>query len=163
MSDYKIYIEVEDYLRQWLMHKYGEKGMVVFPKYSIESYIVKNGLKKPPKDYQPPKPKKTAVPVYIPYSKKINIRYNFYFPLKEKRKLIACIKKSFKIALWEDLNDDKNIGKKNKTIIYEWMMANGIENSEKNWNTIAKIFSRQKKLQKKNQPLSRVNFALNRS
>ena len=50
-----------------------------------------------------------------------------------------------KLQLWNDLHYHGYIGRRRDNLIYAWMDAHGIELTETNWNTIAKIYIRQYK------------------
>ena len=61
-----------------------------------------------------------------------------------RRVLANCIRKRFVIELWNDLSKFGYIGKRKQDIIWAWMESHGIEMTEANWNTIAKIYLRKR-------------------
>jgi hypothetical protein len=71
----------------------------------------------------------------------------YYNHLSESSKehLIHCLKIRFAIALWNDLFKFGNIGKQKQDLIYAWMDAHDIEDTETNWNAISKIYARKRK------------------
>ena len=145
MSYYCINLELPTYLRQWLVHENGGKQPIVFPRLSTENKILKMGLIKTPFFARPDRPTENSVAISIPFFRvKPPKTYN-YLPRMKCKDLANCIRDRFIIQLWTDLHRHGNIGKRKDNLIYNWMTANGIENTEKNWNAIAKIYQRQHK------------------
>ena len=68
--------------------------------------------------------------------------------------LRECIRNRFRVKLWKDLYTVGNITKRTDITISEWMVSNGIVNDDRNWNTIAKIFQRQRAVYAPNKRLS---------
>ena len=59
--------------------------------------------------------------------------------------LKRTIRDRFIIELWTDLHRHGYIGRRRDELIYAWMEAHGIEITDTNWNSIAKIYIRQYK------------------
>ena len=148
MSDIVIYLKLEPYLAQWLKHEHGESP-VVFPKNSAENDILELSLTLKPYLAIPNQPGDDKVPISVPYFKSKDVRSYNYLPPGGRRALARCIRTRFVIALWSDLYKFGNIGKRKQDIIWAWMEAHGIESTDTNWNTIAKIYMRKRSVYRK--------------
>ena len=143
MSDLIIYLRLDPYLAQWLNHEHGGET-VVFPKNSTEYDIIELGLMKKPVFSSPNVPGENKVPIGVPFFKNKNVRYNNYLAAKSRRALAQCIRARFVTALWQDLYKFGYIGKRKQDLIWAWMETHGIEATDTNWNTIAKIYLRKR-------------------
>ena len=143
MSEYIIYLRLPPYLAQWLRHE-NERIPIEFPKNSMENDIIELGLIRKPILASVPGPGENSVAIAIPNFKKKDVKQFNYLPLAARRSLQQCIRTRFAIALWKDLHKFGNIGRRKQDLIYAWMEAHGIETSDKNWNTIAKIYMRKR-------------------
>ena len=149
---YTIFIHLEQYLAQWLIHENGGEQPVRFRKGSVENSLLVVLLSKPPKNQQwVPQTKEGPgqVEIVLPYNKIKNIRYNYYLSRKGEFLLHEIIRNRFKVKLWKDLHTVGNVIRRNDELISSWMREHGIEDNDKNWNTIAKILQRTKKSYKK--------------
>lgn len=140
-----IYLELEPYLRQWLINDNGGESPVVFRKYSIENRILKIYLIPLPPNAVPNLPSETSVAIVIPEypggdPKRVN-----YLPVAAMKELHDCIRERFLIELWTDLHQFGHIGKRRDKLIEAWMEAHGIVVNDTNFNTLAKIYQRQHK------------------
>ena len=150
MSDIVIYLKLDQYLDQWLTHQHGGNP-VVFPKNSAENDILELGLTLKPYFAAPNEPGIDKVPISVPYFKSKDVRSYNYLPPKGRRALARCIRTRFVISMWNDLFKFGNIGKRKQDIIWTWMEAHGIEATDTNWNTIAKIYMRKRSVYRKQQ------------
>lgn len=150
MSDIVIYLKLDPYLAQWLTHEHGGNP-VVFPKNSAENDILELGLTLKPYLAAPNEPGIDKVPISVPYFKSKDVRSYNYLPPKGRRALARCIRTRFVISMWNDLFKFGNIGKRKQDIIWTWMEAHGIEATDTNWNTIAKIYMRKRSVYRKQQ------------
>lgn len=138
-----IHLALDPYLAQWLTYKYD--GLVVeFPRNSAENDILEMYLTKKPIFASNNSPGINRVPILVPWFKNKNIRYNNFLPASSRRVLANCIRKRFVIELWNDLSKFGYIGKRKQDVIWAWMESHGIEMTEANWNTIAKIYLRKR-------------------
>ena len=141
MSDEIIYLNLDTYLAEWLVHEYGTP--VVFPKNSYENDLLELSLTTRPKNAsEEGLPGAVMVPISLPYFKNKDVRYYNYLPIAGQRVMQKCIRSRFIVSLWQELHRFGNIGKQKQDLIYAWMAAHGIEASERNWNTLAKIYQR---------------------
>ena len=150
MSDIVIYLKLDPYLAQWLTHEHGGNP-VVFPKNSAENDILELGLTLKPYFAAPNEPGIDKVPISVPFFKSKDVRSYNYLPPKGRRALARCIRTRFVISMWNDLFKFGNIGKRKQDIIWTWMEAHGIEATDTNWNTIAKIYMRKRSVYRKQQ------------
>lgn len=142
-SKYCIYLELEPYLAQWLIHEAGGQLPVKFRKLSVENRMLSTFLIAMPHNAAPDLPTETSVPIAIPAYRGGDPTVYNYLPVSAKHSLKERIRDRFIIALWTDLHSFGNIGKRRDYLIYAWMQKHGIEEDETNFNTIAKIYQRQ--------------------
>ena len=142
MSDIVVYVKLDSYLEQWLVHKHEGNTPIVFPKNSYENDVLELSLTLRPKNVYDDGPGVGKVPIAVPYFKNKNVKSNNYLPRSGEIAIQKSIRQRFVMELWKDLHKFGNIGKQRKELLYAWMEAHGIEPSEKNWNTLAKIYQR---------------------
>lgn len=142
MSDIVVYVELDSYLAQWLTHKNEGVIPIVFPKNSYENDVLELSLSLRPKNTYDDGPKEGKIPIAVPYFKNKDVRSNNYLPRSGEIAIQKSIRQRFVMELWRDLHKFGNIGKQRKELLFAWMEAHGIEPSDKNWNTLAKIYQR---------------------
>jgi len=143
-SGFIIYIRLEPYLIQWVSHAFNSYP-VMFPKNSTENDIIELGLTTKPQGYRQSEPGEDMLPIALPFFKYKDVRSKNFLPNHGKNALRQCIRTRFVIQLWSDLFRFGYIGKMKQDILWSWMEANGIELTETNWSTIAKIYDRRRK------------------
>ena len=154
---YTIFLSLEPYLAQWLAHQCGGSHPITLKRGSAECDILMQHLQLQPKgkDYLPQvKPLPGQVEIVLPFFKHKDIRSYNYLPSKGQRALHECIRNRFLVALWRDIQTVGNITKRTDKTIEEWMIENGIEPDDRNWNTIAKILQRKRAVYCENGRLS---------
>ena len=145
MSNICIYLNnVEPYLKQWFIHEHGGEYPVSLVRGSAESNILKLFLTKRPADVLPELDNPDALAIYAPSFKKQDPRVYNYLPHSAKIALHQCIKNRFDVQMWHDLHQFGNVGKQNDELVYAWMDAHGIEQTERNWNAIVKRYQRKR-------------------
>lgn len=141
-----IYLEVERYLREYLIFHFGDP--IRLPVNSPELKLIKRHLSKLSENTTPdinPGNEISFVRIEIPYSKEKDPReYNYLYPSAKdalRNNLIAI----FENHMWSDLIDIKkrrrgDLGSQ----IYAWCEMNGISNlnDDKNFETIRQKFYR---------------------
>lgn len=144
---YTIFISLEPYLAQWLIHESGGEVPVPIKRGSAESDILELYLKPQPRTpgYVPQvRPAEGQIAIALPWFKYKDIRTYNYLDEDGERRLRSCIRTRFMVMLWKDLMTvAKSVRRTDETII-EWMTAHGIEYDDRNWNTIAKILQRKR-------------------
>ena len=147
MQTYSVFVTLEPYLAQWLIHECGGEQPIRVKRGSAESDILELWLTKPPKDPSWT-PQLTALPgqveIILPYFSHKNIRCNYYLSPRGEVCLHACIRNRFRVQLWKELHTVGNVIRRNDIAISEWMEKHGIEDNDTNWNTIAKILQRKR-------------------
>ena len=149
MSQFSVYINPPEYLRQWLRHDFWdpESERVVFPRGSAPRAVLSSMLRKAPRDYRPAD-HTGLLAVEVPTFKGLNpATFNFLSPTGQTA-LISTCKKLFQATLSNELHELFSHDVQITDIIYEFMDRHGIERTEKNWETIRQMYSR---IRKKNQ------------
>jgi hypothetical protein len=140
-----VFVFLEPYLMQWLIHQAGSTPPIEIPPRSPEADILKFYLRQPPKNYFPQlHPKDGQIQFLIPFFRHPDTRRCFYLPKKGEIALRECIKNRFRVQLWRDMNTIGVQIKRKDIAISDWMEAHGIDVTERNWNTIAKILQRKR-------------------
>lgn len=140
-----IYLELEPYLRDWVVNDCGGSLPVRFPKLSIENIILKNFLMPLPPNAKPDIATVGKVPIEIPAFRLKNPEVYNYLPKGAKHELKFSIRERFKLDLWNCLFKFGWIGKKRADLIEAFMSSRCIEFNDKNMNSIIKIYQRQYK------------------
>lgn len=125
MKDFVIYIRLEKYLSQWLIHSLGHP--VRFPAQSNENSVIRRFLQKRPPDKQPEMMFEEATAIVIPDSKaKDPAIYNYLGP-RAKEAVIEAIEDLFRRNMWAELGDmsDGSVGL-NK-MVAAWCELHGID------------------------------------
>lgn len=123
MNQYVVYIKVKPFIRQWLTYHYGNP--VQFPVQSVENATIRRFLTKQP-DGKPKMGDIDDVPICIPDSKqKPVITYN-YLGEHAKEAVEECIEDTFRMQMWNDLNDLHECGCSILKGVQAWCENNGI-------------------------------------
>ena len=142
---YCIYLDLEPYLKDWVINDCGGETPVRFPKLSVENLNLKTYLIPLPPNAVPDVASESSLAIAIPEFKlKPPETYN-YLPKAAKFELKRCIRERFKIDLWMSLYKFGYIGKRRDKLVEAYMEANGIEVNDTNFHTILKIYQRQYK------------------
>ncbi len=142
-SNFMVYVKMEPYLAQWVAHEHGIP--IRFPRGSIENDIIELGLKIRGDDEPVDLPGEGKYAVVLPFYKHKDVMYYNHLSESSKDQLVHCLKVRFAIALWNDLYRFGHIGKKKEDLIYAWMDAHDIDDTETNWLVISKIYSRKRR------------------
>lgn len=145
MSEYCVYLKMPSYLRQWFIHRHGGNNPVNLIRGSVESKLLTRATVPMPHGIIPPRQQDDEVAVNIPYNKYHDPRTYNYITETGKRALVNLIKDDFDVNVWEFLHDFGNIGKQQKDLIYLFMEQHGIHEDGSCWDSIAKIYQRQRK------------------
>lgn len=149
MNRFLIHLELEAYLRQWLIHDSGGQQPIRFKKLSIENKILLSGLIQQREGVAPSMPGADTVAIEIPcFREKPPSTYN-YLPRKAMHELKKVIRNRFQITFWSDIHQARYIGKRRDNLILAWMTSNGIEQTDTNYNTLAKMYQRQSGIYRK--------------
>ncbi len=146
MSRICLYIPLEDYLAQWLIHEHGGSVPVQFIRGSVESKILEVYLTHRPEDKLPEIGGEGKLAIAIPSFRNRPPEVFNYLPQRALSSLLTMIRNRFDIQLWNDLHNFGRISKRQDELIYAWMEKHGIEMTETNWNAIAKRYQRQRNI-----------------
>ena len=135
---------MQPWLKQWLINEQGQEP-IRFLRNSTENDILQLYLKLLPKDAEPDLPDKSTVAIVLPHFKKKDVRVYNYLDKHGKTVLRNCIRSRMVLAMWNDLSQFGNIGKRKQDLIWAWMEANGIELDETNFCALQKIYQRRRK------------------
>lgn len=143
MSCYCIYLQMPDYLAQWLAAEQGSDFPVKLLKGSAESKFLEFYISKLPKDQQPHMQQPGEIAIEIPYFRfKPPETYN-HLSNRSKKALLKIITDRFDIELWKDIHQfGRLIKEPQDERLYAWMEVKGIECLPKNWDAIAKRYQR---------------------
>lgn len=155
-----LYLKTDDYLAQWFIHEQGGSQPVRLIKGSIESkllnlFLTKQPEPEPSEDSDPREvdadgepaadPEEEEAPnliIEIPSFKNRPPEIFNYITPRAASVIVSVIRDRFDVKLWTDLYTFNNIMQRQDELIYAWMESNGIELTERNWNAIAKRYSR---------------------
>lgn len=146
MSQYSLYIKAPEYLDQWLRHDFWdeESRRVVFPRGSAPRAVLQSLLRKPPRGYLET-PDAALLPVEVPSFKGINAATFNYLSDSGRAALLSACKKLFQATLFNELHELFYHDVQITDILYDFMDRHGIDQTEKNWETIRQMYSRLRK------------------
>ena len=136
-----IYLKMEPYLRQWFIHENGGVEPVRLRRGTPESNIFQAFISKKPEEWTAA-PEDGSVAIVVPQYKSLDPEYWCYLPPKAARALYNCIKASLDVQLFRELHTIRSKEMQISDLIYAFMEKHGIEDTETNWNTLAKIYKR---------------------
>jgi hypothetical protein len=146
MSEYCVYLKMPSYLRQWFIHRHGGNTPVTLIRGSVESKLLQRATVPQPEGVLPPRQQEGEVAVCIPYSKSHDPRTYNYITNTGKNALLNRIKDDFDLDVWDYLHDFGKVGKQQKDLIYLFMEQRGIHEDGTCWDSIAKIYQRQRNI-----------------
>jgi hypothetical protein len=148
MSDFNVYLNVPEYLEQWITDTFGNPVQLI--KDSPEMRLLNELLVKTPCNKLPDTGEGSNITIPIPYFKGKDPAYYNYLHDTGKNALIESFSTLFKKNLVTEITALKNGHVKRATLIYSFMEKHGID--EKHWDTVAQIHNRatQKYFRQKN-------------
>lgn len=124
MGKFVFYMQVKPFIGQWLTYHFGNP--IVFPARSAENACIRRFVGLRPRDWKPKKPEGYIVPVTIPETKrKKSICWN-YMSKSACEALVEIIEETFKMQMWNDLNDMTRCGCTILKCVRAWCENNGI-------------------------------------
>ena len=125
MSNFVVYIHVEPFVRQWLIHAFGYP--VEFPAQSAENATIRIFLMRQP-DNVIPKHDENDIAVNIPWSKAKDPRTFNYLSKHGRDAVVEVIEDNFKRNMWAELSQSLFEEKvKVTTAVYAWCEKHGID------------------------------------
>lgn len=142
METHFIYLDLDPYLRQWLIHEHGGEEPVKLLRGSIENDIIQTYIARKPEGWEPDITPNT-VRIVIPRDKRKNPNTWCYLGARSTQALKALIKQRFDAEFMMEVIRLLNKSRELKmNLIYAFMEKHGIEDTETNYNTLAKICQR---------------------
>ncbi len=151
MSQFYVYIHLEKYLSEWLLHQFGQNGVVRFPRGSAENDILEYSLATQPPDIPVQLKSSDTLTVEIPSFKCKDPRYYNYLPPRAKKALERTIYIRFRIEMWKEIHSFDNLSHNLSDIIWTFMEKHGIADDPKSWETIRQMYFRMRKKYEKKQ------------
>lgn len=133
MSDFYVYLDVPEYLEQWIKHSFGHPVELV--KDSPEARLLNELQAKLPSGENPDTGEGSNVTITIPYFKGKNPDVYNYLHKSSKLALIESFCTLFDKNLFNEITALDNGHIKRATRIYIFMEKHGID--EKHWDTVA--------------------------
>ena len=125
MSKFVVYLKLQPFVAQWLHHHYGNP--VQFQPKSVENSTILQFTQKLPEGRQPDTAADGLTAVCIPDNeKKDPATYNYLGP-KGKEAVVDCIERTFKLMMWNELNDMSDVGCSVLGAIDAWCEMHGID------------------------------------
>lgn len=142
MSDFLLYLDCEDYLRQWIVCTNGGNVPVKLKKGSPEAYFLEAMLQKPG-DRKPILPSgDNQLCILIPqFRHKPPETYNYLSPTAREA-FLRIFRRRFDFEAWKALYNLSNFFARKDLVIASWMEANGIELTDKNELAVTKRIQR---------------------
>lgn len=125
MSQFVVYIPLKPFISQWLKHHYGDP--VKFQPKSVENSTILQFTQKLPEGSQPDMPADGLTAICIPDNEKKDPATYNYLGKKGKEAVEECIERTFKLMMWNELNDMSGIGCTILTAIDAWCEMHGID------------------------------------
>ena len=125
--EFYVYVKLKPYVRQWLMHKFGEgEWKVKFPTQSRENAFLRARLLVCPEGAIPQRREGDEVGILIPSSQaKPPERFN-YVTQEDRRALSDMIENLFEQSFKSEVLDDIQMGVKQTTCLMAWIKRNGV-------------------------------------
>lgn len=131
-------IELPDYLRQWLIFVMGGVTPVRFPKGSPFSSFLRVFLrnKREREDFVQISP--SSVDIVIPKFPGKDPKYDNYLPARARKDLEGLVRDAFDARLFAEVVSLRNVGRRINDIVMTWMDENGIECTDRNYESVIK-------------------------
>lgn len=151
MKQQQVFLKLEPFLAQWFIHDQGGDNPVELTRGSMESMMLEIYLVPRPDGVREQlEPWSGEVAIRVPSFKNKNTKVFNYLTERGRIALKGCIRKRFVIELWQDLFRFENLELRLDEQIFAWMEAHGIDCNDTNYNSIAKIYLRQRKTYRQN-------------
>lgn len=136
-----IKIELPSYLRDWLIATHGGETPVRFRKGSAFASLLRVFIRnKRERENDEPSGEGTVeiVEIVVPKFPGKDPAYHNYLPRNARVNLQDLIRDAFDVALYSELKSFLNIGRRLNDIVYSWMEDNGIELTDRNYESVMK-------------------------
>lgn len=143
MSQYCIYLRLPDYLDQWLRHDYWnpDNRRVEFERGSNVHAILSRFLRREPAGFVRGDTS-GLLPIEVPTFKGMNPDQHNYLIKEGEKAIVSALRRNFRMVLDKELSVFYSQDVSITDIVYAFMAAHGIENTERNWETIRQMYYR---------------------
>ena len=124
MSNFVIYLKLQPFISQWLHYHFGDP--VRFQPHSVENSTILQFTQKLPEGRQPDTAADGLTSVCIPDNEKKDPATYNYLSNSGKEAVVDCIERTFRLMMWNELNDMSNIGCSVLGAIDAWCEMHGI-------------------------------------
>lgn len=142
MSDFVIYVDCEDYLKQWIIFTSGGEQPVRLKKGSPESLFLELMLQKRGERTDDLKASDSSLKITLPQFRHKNPETYNYLSQTAREALLRIFRRRFDFEIWSDLCTLKNFFSRKDRVTAAWMEAHGIELTEKNELAVTKRLQR---------------------
>ena len=125
MSKFVVYLKLQPFVAQWLHHHYGNP--VHFQPQSVENSTILQFTRKLPEGRLPDTAAEGLTAVCIPDNEKKDPSIYNYLGPKGKEAVVECIERTFKLMMWNELNDMSDVGCSVLSAIDAWCEMHGID------------------------------------
>ena len=147
MAKHILYLRMEKYLRQWVLHKYGAEP-ISFPRWSKENDFLQDHLQRRPQRWKP-EPCGESVSICVPKREGFKRSTWCYVPYYKLVLLRQMLQEKFYRAFFGYIALPNPIITTIKGRILAFMQANGIEEDISTLETLMKIQQRKRHLYEK--------------
>lgn len=138
-----VYLDVDNYLRDWLCASYGSTEHIAFHKGSAEAATLRAFLRKRTVADKPDLPRPSSVAIILPKSRDRDPNAWNVLPDKGRSMLLKAIKSRFDAELFTDVFPCMGVDTLD-ALITAWMESHGIEISDTNFQSVIKRFNRRR-------------------
>lgn len=139
-----IYLQIPDYLAQWLTHEQGGSLPVRLSRNSVEAAFLEQYLQKPPADYTPDLPGEGKLAIILPSFKSKPPEYYYHLPAKARVALVECIRNRFDLQLWNAIHKFSALFSRQDSLIEAFMEQHAIEDTPANFQAVQKRYQRKR-------------------
>lgn len=125
MSKFVVYLKLQPFVAQWLHHHFGNP--VRFQPKSVENSTILQFTQRLPEGALPDTAAAELTAVCIPDNEKKDPGIYNYLGPKGKEAVVECIERTFKLMMWNELNDMSDVGCSVLGAIDAWCEMHGID------------------------------------
>ena len=125
MSKFVVYLHLQPFVAQWLHHHFGDP--VQFQPHSVENSTILQFTQKLPADRQPDVAAPGLTAISIPDNEKKDPAIYNFLGAKGKEAVVDCIERTFRLMMWNELNDMSAVGCSVLLAIDAWCEMHGID------------------------------------
>lgn len=142
MSEIILYVQCEEYLRQWIIHASGGITPVRLRKGSPEAFFLEAFLQRKSQKIPDQRPDQDSLAICIPsFRHKPPESFNRLSETSRKA-FLRIFRSRFDYQIWNDLCNIESSFSRKDELIAAWMEANGIDDTEKNTLAVTKRLQR---------------------